>query len=59
MTDTIYFDFFMIGEHFTVEDYAENSFALYHEDCFVAELPDLERDTAYDAAFTYLSQTHY
>lgn len=52
--DTIYNDFFMMNEHFTVEDYSKNSYALYHEDMFVTELDSTDPSDAYAAARDYM-----
>lgn len=51
--DIIYFDFFMNGEHFTVEDYTENAVAVFCEDSFVAEIAAPNLDLAYAAARDY------
>lgn len=53
LEDIIYFDFFMNGEHFTVEDYTEDAVAVFCEDSFVAEIAAPEVDLAYAAARDY------
>ena len=54
MTDIIYFDFFMCNEHFPVEDYGDNGYAVFNEGCFVAEIPSPDTKEAYSAASKYL-----
>lgn len=57
--DIIYADFFMMNEHFTIEDYSGNSYALYHEGMFVKELASTDRSEAYDAARDYMFACRY
>ena len=51
--DIIYFDFFLNGEHFTVEDYDEDCVAVFCEDSFVAVIDAPEPNLAYAAAREY------
>lgn len=53
MNDIVYYDFFIKNEKFTVENYAENSYALFCEDSFVCELNTLDRKEAYAKALEY------
>lgn len=53
LEDIIYFDFFMNGEHFTVEDCTEDAVAVFCEDSFVAEIAAPDPDLAYAAARDY------
>ena len=55
MSGKRYAEFFANGEHFTVEDYGENGFALYCEDSFVTELETPDERIAYEAALGYES----
>lgn len=55
MSGKRYAEFFVNGEHFTVEDYGENGFALYCEDSFVTELETPDERIAYEAALGYES----
>ena len=59
MNDTVFLDFFYNGEHFTVEDYSNNSKAVYHEERFVEEIKggdhNAVKSNALDAARKYLS----
>lgn len=58
LEDITYFDFFMNGEHFTVEDvdiYTEDAVAVFCEDSFVAEIAAPDLDLAYAAARDYCS----
>lgn len=57
--DIIYDDFFMMNEHFTIEDYSDHSYALYHEDMFVKELASTDLSEAYDAAKNYMFACRY
>lgn len=59
MADIIYFDFFMCNEHFTVEDYGDNGYALYHEGMFVKELASTDLSEAYAAAKNYMFACRY
>lgn len=52
MKNTIYMDF-IIEEHFTVEDYGENGFALFCEGSFVTELETLDETEIYAEAVAY------
>jgi len=52
--DIIYDDFFMMGERFTIEDYSNNSYALYHEGMFVKELASTDLSEAYAATENYM-----
>lgn len=54
LEDTICYDFFIMNEKFTVEDYSEDSKALYNEDMFVTELATYDKEEAYSAAVEYL-----
>lgn len=57
--DIIYDDFFMMGERFTIEDYSDNSYALYHEGMFVKELASTNLSEAYAATENYMfAQCH-
>lgn len=49
----------MMNEHFTIEDYSGNSYALYHEGMFVKELASTDRSEAYDAARDYMFACRY
>lgn len=51
--DIIYFDFFLNGEHFTVENYDEDRVAVFCEDSFVAVIDAPEPSLAYAAAREY------
>ena len=53
MSEKRYAEFFVNGEHFTVEDDGENGFALYCEDSFVTELETPDETAAYEAALSY------
>lgn len=55
----IYDDFFMMGERFTIEDYSDNSYALYHEGMFVKELASTDLSEAYAAAKNYMFACRY
>ena len=58
MMDKIYDSFFISGEKFTIEDYNENSYALYHEEMFVAELKSTDRKDAMPLAVKYMTRHH-
>lgn len=54
--DTIYFDFFIHGMHFTCEDYGENAYAVYHEGMFVGKIDECDYDKAVACAVQYYKQ---
>lgn len=56
-TETIYNEFFIAGNKFTMEDYADTKMAIYHEDMFVAEVTDL--NDAYTKAVDYVKRLSY
>ena len=58
MMDKIYDSFFVNGEKFTIEDYSENSYALCHEEMFVAELKSTDRKEATPLAVNYMTRRH-
>jgi hypothetical protein len=49
----------MMNEHFTIEDYSDNSYALYHEGMFVKELASTDLSEAYAAAKNYMFACRY
>ena len=55
-TDIICFDFFIHNMHFTCEDYGKNTYAVYHEDMFVAEINECDYDKAAAYAVKYYKQ---
>lgn len=54
--NTIYFDFFIHGMHFTCEDYDENTYAVYHENTFVAEINECDYKKAVTRAVQYYKE---
>lgn len=59
MTDTIYFDFFIHEMHFTCEDYSDNSYAIYNEGMFVAEIDECNYSKAVACAVDYYKKCKY
>ena len=53
MEDKIYFEFFIHEMHFTCEDYSDNSFGIYNEGMFVAEIDECDYDKAVASAVEY------
>lgn len=57
--DKIYFDFFIHSMHFTCEDYGDNSYAIYNEGMFVAEIKECNYNKAVASAVKYYKQCAY
>lgn len=58
MIDTIYAKFFVNGEHFTVEDYSENEYGVYHEDMFIGTCTEPTEKAGTEVAVEYYKQCH-
>jgi uncharacterized protein YaiE (UPF0345 family) len=53
MKDTVYFSFFINSMSFTCEDYGEDSYAVYNEGMFVAEIGECDYNKAVACAVEY------
>lgn len=53
LQDIIYDEFFIHGDKFTVEDYSENEYGVYHEEMFVGTCKEPTAEAAMDVALTY------
>lgn len=51
----VYDEFYICGNHFTVEDY-DNHYAVYHEGMIVGELRSLNRTDATTIAVEYVKR---
>lgn len=58
MMDRIYAKFFVNGDLFTVEDYSNNEFGVYHEDMFVGTCVEPTEKSGTAVAVNYYRQCH-
>lgn len=58
MTDTIFATFFVNGERFTVEDYSEHEYGVYHEDMFIGTCTEPTEKAGTAVAVKYYAQCH-
>lgn len=56
--DIIYAKFFIHGDKFTVEDYSENEYGVYHEEMFIGTCSEPTETSALPVALTYYKQCH-
>lgn len=55
--DIIYTSFFIMGNKFTVEDYDDTQYGVYHEEMFVGTCKQPTESSAFPVAVKYLLQT--
>lgn len=58
MTDMIFAKFFVNGDLFTVEDYSENEYGVYHEDMFIGTCDEPTEKAGIAVAVKYYAQCH-
>lgn len=58
MMDTIFATFYVNGEKFTVEDYSEHEYGVYHEDMFVGTCDEPTEKAGITVAVKYYAQCH-
>lgn len=59
MMDTIFATFYVNGERFTIEDYSDNEYGVYHEDMFVGTCDESTEKIDIVVAVKYYAQCHH
>ena len=56
--DKIYDEFFINNDKFTIEDYSDNLYGVYHEDMFVGTCAAPDKQSAIPVALEYYKKCH-
>lgn len=59
MMDTIFATFYVNGERFTIEDYSNNEYGVYHENMFVGTCDEPTEKAGIVVAVKYYAQCHH